>query len=86
MAEPTEKLKQPLETSTALAIGVWLLVVLAMSYAWATGDKPLAQDLSKNFVGPGFLIILGYYFGASSSGKRKDETIAAQAEQLGQQQ
>lgn len=79
-----DKLRSPLDTSSALAIGVWLLVLIAMVGAWINEDKALAGELAKNYVGPGFLIVLGYFFGSTSQSKRKDETIAAQAEKIGE--
>lgn len=82
-AVPTDKVRTPLDTSTVMAFGVIALIVCALAISVATGDKELTRDLAKNFVGPAFLLIVGYYFGSSSASKRKDETIAAQAQQLG---
>jgi hypothetical protein len=76
---PTDKVRTPLDTSTVMAFGVGLVMIIALGVSVYTSDKELTRDLAKNFVGPAFLLIIGYYFGSSSSSKRKDETIANQA-------
>lgn len=84
MTQPTpistaDKVRKPLDVSTLMALGVFLLVTTALAISVWTGDGAVTSDLSKNFIGPGFLIIIGYYFGSSSSSRRKDETIDSQA-------
>jgi hypothetical protein len=78
-----DKVRAPLDTSTVMAFMVAVLIAVALGISVGVGDKELTRDLAKNFVGPAFLLIVGYYFGSSSASKRKDETIAAQAQQLG---
>lgn len=83
MTDSTEStLKPPLDVASVMALGVVALMAFALTISIYIADKELTRDLAKNFVGPGFLLILGFYFGASSSGKRKDETIAAQSQQI----
>ncbi len=84
MSEP-DKMKAPLDTATVMALGVGALMVLSLIIAVYVQDGPLLSDLTKNFIGPGFLLIIGYYFGSSSSNRRKDETISDQASAINHQ-
>lgn len=84
--ETTPKAKLGFDTPTIMAIAVTILMVVVLIVAVVTGDKSLVADTMKTFVGPGFLMVLGYYYGSSASSRRKDETIAAQAVTLGERQ
>lgn len=73
----TDKLRAPLDTSTVMAFSVFGLLLLALLIAaFITKDAAVVSDLSKNFIGPALLLVVGYYFGSSSASKRKDETIS----------
>lgn len=80
MTETTaQPAKAPMDVSVALALGVGLMIVVALIIGVFTKDHALVEDLAKNFVGPAFLLIVGYYFGSSKSSAAKDATIADMA-------
>ncbi len=77
-----DKIRKPLETSTVIAFAIIGLLLLALLIAaFVTKDGAVVSDLSKNFIGPALLLVVGFYFGSTSGSKSKDQAIANLTEQ-----